>query len=42
MIEIVSKIGKIEVDYGVILCKILDVESYIKKVRERVEKKKVK
>ncbi|HDV8361281.1 MULTISPECIES: DNA alkylation repair protein [Bacillus] len=41
-IEIASEIGKIEVDHGATSCKTPDAESYIKKARERAEKKKVK
>ncbi|EEM95781.1 DNA alkylation repair protein [Bacillus thuringiensis] len=41
-IEIASEIGKVEVDHGATSCKTLDAESYIKKARERAEKKKVK
>ena len=41
-IEIASEIGKIEVDHGATSCKKPDAESYIKKARERAEKKKVK
>lgn len=39
-IEIASKIGKIEVDHGATSCKTPDAESYIKKARERAEKRK--
>ncbi|MFT0564417.1 DNA alkylation repair protein [Bacillus cereus] len=41
-IEIASEIGKIEVDHGATSCKTPDAESYIKKARERAEKKKAK
>lgn len=39
-IEIASEIGKIEVDHGATSCKTPDAESYIKKARERAEKRK--
>ena len=41
-IEIARKIGKVQVDHGATSCKTPDAESYIKKARERAEKKKVK
>ncbi|MFB6586672.1 DNA alkylation repair protein [Bacillus thuringiensis] len=41
-IEIAREIGKVEVDHGATSCKTPDAESYIKKARERAEKKKVK
>jgi hypothetical protein len=41
-IEIAREIGKVEVDHGVTSCKTPDAEAYIKKTRERTEKKKVK
>ncbi|WP_436864463.1 DNA alkylation repair protein [Bacillus fungorum] len=41
-IEIAREIGKIQVDHGATSCKTPDAESYIKKARERAEKKKVK
>ncbi|WP_242212796.1 DNA alkylation repair protein [Bacillus cereus group sp. BfR-BA-01383] len=41
-IEIAREIGKVEVDHGATSCKTPDAEPYIKKVRERAEKKKVK
>lgn len=40
VIEIAREIGKVEVDHGATSCKTPDVESYIKKVRERAEKRK--
>ena len=41
-IEIAREIGKVHVDHGATSCKTPDAESYIKKARERVAKKKVK
>ncbi|WP_434179356.1 DNA alkylation repair protein [Bacillus thuringiensis] len=41
-IEIAREIGKVEVNHGATSCKTPDAESYIKKARERAEKKKVK
>ncbi|HHT7140473.1 DNA alkylation repair protein [Bacillus cereus group sp. MYBK104-1] len=41
-IEIAREIGKVQVDHGATSCKTPDAESYIKKARERAEKKKVK
>ncbi|KFN01290.1 DNA alkylation repair protein [Bacillus clarus] len=41
-IEIAREIGKVEVDHGPTSCKTPDAEPYIKKARERAEKKKVK
>ncbi len=41
-IEIAREIGKVEVDHGATSCTTPDAESYIKKARERAEKKKVK
>ena len=41
-IGIAREIGKVEVDHGATSCKTPDAESYIKKARERAEKKKVK
>ncbi|HDR7545415.1 DNA alkylation repair protein [Bacillus sp. 22475] len=41
-IEIAREIGKVEVDHGATSCKTPDAESYIKKARERAQKKKVK
>ncbi|PES99523.1 DNA alkylation repair protein [Bacillus cereus] len=41
-IEIAREIGKVEVDHGATSCKTPDAEPYIKKARERAEKKKVK
>ncbi|EOO18557.1 MULTISPECIES: DNA alkylation repair protein [Bacillus] len=41
-IEIAREIGKVEVDHGATSCKTPDAESYMKKTRERAEKKKVK
>jgi hypothetical protein len=41
-IEIAREIGKVEVDHGATSCKTPNAESYIKKTRERTEKKKVK
>ncbi|MGE7887092.1 DNA alkylation repair protein [Bacillus cereus] len=41
-IEIAREIGKVEVDHGATSCKTPDAEAYIKKARERAEKKKVK
>ncbi|HDR4724225.1 DNA alkylation repair protein [Bacillus cereus group sp. Sample62] len=41
-IEIAREIGKVQVDHGATSCKTPDAEPYIKKARERVEKKKVK
>ncbi|EEM71157.1 MULTISPECIES: DNA alkylation repair protein [Bacillus cereus group] len=41
-IEIAREIGKVQVDHGATSCKTTDAESYIKKVRERAEKKKMK
>ncbi|MDR4420008.1 DNA alkylation repair protein, partial [Bacillus paranthracis] len=41
-IEIAREIGKVHVDHGATLCKTPDAEPYIKKARERAEKKKVK
>ncbi|OBZ54565.1 DNA alkylation repair protein, partial [Bacillus cereus] len=41
-IEIAREIGKVHVDHGATSCKIPDAEPYIKKARERAEKKKVK
>ncbi|HHT7190891.1 TPA: DNA alkylation repair protein, partial [Bacillus cereus] len=40
--EIAREVGKVEVDHGTTSCKTPDAEAYIKKTRERVEKKKVK
>ncbi|QQP77403.1 DNA alkylation repair protein [Bacillus sp. TK-2] len=39
-IEIAREIGKVEVDHGATSCKTPDAESYIKKARERAEKRK--
>ncbi|MEG7967342.1 MULTISPECIES: DNA alkylation repair protein [Bacillus cereus group] len=41
-IEIAREIGKVQVDHGATSCKTPDAEPYIKKARERAEKKKVK
>ncbi|HDV4620595.1 TPA: DNA alkylation repair protein, partial [Bacillus anthracis] len=41
-IEIAREIGKVQVDHGATSCKTPDAESYIKKARERAEKKKMK
>lgn len=41
-IEMAREIGKVQVDHGATSCKTPDAESYIKKARERAEKKKVK
>ncbi|EMI9089312.1 DNA alkylation repair protein [Bacillus cereus] len=41
-IEIAREIGKVQVDHGATSCKTPDAELYIKKARERAEKKKVK
>ncbi|MCC2339888.1 DNA alkylation repair protein [Bacillus tropicus] len=41
-IEIAREIGKVHVDHGATSCKTPDAEPYIKKARERAEKKKVK
>ncbi|HFK1459107.1 TPA: DNA alkylation repair protein [Bacillus cereus] len=41
-IEVARKIGKVQVDHGATSCKTPDAESYIKKARERAEKKRVK
>jgi len=41
-IEIAREIGKVEVDHGATSCKTPDAEPYIKKARERAEKRKVK
>lgn len=41
-IEIAREIGKVEVDHGATSCKTPDAEAYMKKTRERAEKKKVK
>ncbi|KAB2441077.1 DNA alkylation repair protein [Bacillus luti] len=41
-IELAREIGKVQVDHGATSCKTPDAEPYIKKARERVEKKKVK
>ncbi|MDH4421563.1 MULTISPECIES: DNA alkylation repair protein [Bacillus] len=41
-IEIAREIGKVQVDHGATSCKTPDAEAYIKKARERAEKKKVK
>ncbi|TXR95056.1 DNA alkylation repair protein [Bacillus sp. SH7-1] len=41
-IEIARVIGKVQVDHGATSCKTPDAEPYIKKARERAEKKKVK
>lgn len=41
-IEIAREIGKVKIDHGATSCKTPDAEPYIKKARERVEKKKVK
>ncbi|QHA40467.1 DNA alkylation repair protein [Bacillus anthracis] len=39
-IEIAREIGKVQVDHGATSCKTPDAESYIKKARERAEKRK--
>ncbi|MED3038454.1 DNA alkylation repair protein [Bacillus tropicus] len=41
-IEIAREIGKVQVDHGETSCKTPDAEPYIKKARERAEKKKEK
>ncbi|MEB9505090.1 DNA alkylation repair protein [Bacillus anthracis] len=41
-IEMAREIGKVQVDHGATSCKTPDAEPYIKKARERAEKKKVK
>lgn len=41
-IEIAREIGKVHVDHGATSCKTPDAEPYIKKARERAEKKKEK
>ncbi|PEI88785.1 DNA alkylation repair protein [Bacillus toyonensis] len=41
-IEIAREIGKVKIDHGATSCKTPDAEPYIKKARERAEKKKVK
>lgn len=41
-IEIAREIGKVQVDHGATSCKTPDAESYIKKAKERAEKKKMK
>ncbi|OJE35826.1 DNA alkylation repair protein [Bacillus tropicus] len=41
-IEIAREIGKVQVDHGATSCRTPDAEPYIKKARERAEKKKVK
>ncbi|AJH75017.1 DNA alkylation repair enzyme family protein [Bacillus cereus ATCC 4342] len=41
-IEIAREIEKVQVDHGATSCKTPDAEPYIKKARERAEKKKVK
>ncbi|HDR5105686.1 TPA: DNA alkylation repair protein [Bacillus anthracis] len=41
-IEVAREIGKVQVDHGATSCKTPDAESYIKKARERAEKKKMK
>ncbi|MFE6587353.1 DNA alkylation repair protein, partial [Bacillus mobilis] len=41
-IETARVIGKVEVDHGETSCKTPDAEAYIKKTKERAEKKKVK
>lgn len=41
-IEIARKIGKVQVDHGATSCKTPEAEPYIKKARERAEKKKEK
>ncbi|CUB10102.1 DNA alkylation repair enzyme [Bacillus cereus] len=41
-IKIAREIGKVQVDHGATSCKTPDAELYIKKARERAEKKKVK
>lgn len=41
-IEISREVGKVEVDHGETSCKTPDAEPYIKKARERAEKRKVK
>ncbi|EJR63346.1 hypothetical protein IIO_02083 [Bacillus cereus VD115] len=41
-IEIAREIGKVKINHGATSCKTPDAEPYIKKARERAEKKKVK
>ncbi|PFN19766.1 DNA alkylation repair protein [Bacillus cereus] len=41
-VELAREIGNVEVDHGTTSCKTPDAEAYIKKARERAEKKKVK
>ncbi|PKJ52990.1 DNA alkylation repair protein [Bacillus sp. SN10] len=41
-IKIAREIGKVQVDHGATSCKTPEAEPYIKKARERAEKKKVK